>query len=268
MKFDCQTIAVFTDDARNFKGNPAACILLQEVLSKEQMQQIATKNNQPATTFLWPVVGQKNCFNVRWYAVDEEIQLCGHGAAAAAIFLGNTFNSYEPFVLSHGQGSVGVQRQRNDTFKIDLEAFHVVEEIEVPTAIQKGLRVPILSIYRTDGKYIVLIESEKALAEMTPDFTKLRESDIFGYAVTAPGDEVDFVSRTLIPHYHQLEDHATGSSHAALVPFWSKKLDKRSLTSLQLSLRGGKFYGKFTEENNTVSLEGNYHIEDNFTVEI
>ena len=65
---------------------------------------------------------------------------------------------------------------------------------------------------------------------MTPDFQKLRTMEMFGYIVTAPSssEEIDFVSRTIIPHVQQLEDPATGSSHAALVPFWANKLNKNN----------------------------------------
>lgn len=268
MIFNCQNIAVFTDEKRKFTGNTAACVYLNKPLEEVQMQQIATKNKQPATTFLWPVENEEYHFHVRWYAVDDEIILCGHGAAAAAIFLGKKYNSHEPFTLHHQKGTVRVQWQKNDTFIIELEAIHSLHEIDVPEAIEEGLGIPVLAMYQTDGKHIIMVESERILSQMNPDFEKLRGSNIFGYAVTAPGLEVDFVSRTLVPHVHQLEDHATGSSHAALVPFWSKKLKTDEMTSLQLSRRGGRFICKFVEERDKVYLEGNYKLIDSFTVEI
>lgn len=267
MLFNCQTIAVFTDEERNYTGNPAACVYLKHEIEESQMQQIATNNKQPATAFLWPVENEENQFHVRWYAVDDEIILCGHGAAAAAIFLGKKFNSHEPFTLLHKQGTVRVQWQKNNTFIIELEAIHSLHEIEVPEAIEEGLGIPVLAMYQTDGKHIIMVESERILSKMNPDFEKLRDSDIFGYAVTAPGLDVDFVSRTLVPHVHQLEDHATGSSHAALVPFWSRKLRTDEMTSLQLSRRGGRFICKFREERDKVYLEGNYKLIDSFTIE-
>jgi len=263
-----KVIAVFTDKQRDFTGNPAACIYTKNPLSEEQMQQIATKNKQPATTFLWPVEGEGGHSHVRWYAVDDEIILCGHGAAAAGIFLGKKFNTHEPLTLHYKEGTIRVQWQMNDTFIIELDAIHLIEEIDVPDAIEEGLGIPILAMYRTDGKHIIMVESERILANMNPDFEKLRDSDIFGYAVTAPGLHVDFVSRTLVPHVHQLEDHATGSSHAALVPFWANKLKSDELSSLQLSRRGGKFTCKYREARNKVYLEGNYKIIETFTVEI
>jgi PhzF family phenazine biosynthesis protein len=263
-----QIIAVFTDKKREYTGNPAACIYTKTGLTEEQMQQIGTKNKQPATAFLWPVEGESGHFNVRWYAVDDEIILCGHGAAAAAIFLGKKFNTHEPLTLHHKKGMIRVQWQLTDTFIIEMEAIHLIEEIDVPEAIEEGLGIHVLAMYKTDGKHIIMVESERILANMNPDYEKLRDSDIFGYAVTAPGYNVDFVSRTLVPHVHQLEDHATGSSHAALVPFWANKLKTDELSSLQLSRRGGKFICKYRNERNKVYLEGNYKIIETFTVEI
>jgi predicted PhzF superfamily epimerase YddE/YHI9 len=52
---------------------------------------------------------------------------------------------------------------------------------------------------------------------------------------------VDFVSRYFTPQSSILEDPATGSSHCSLIPYWSRKLNKKKLKSLQLSIRKGEF---------------------------
>ena len=57
--------------------------------------------------------------------------------------------------------------------------------------------------------------------------------------ITAPGKEVDFVSRFFAPTAGIDEDPVTGSSHSQLIPFWSEKLSKEKMTALQLSKRGG-----------------------------
>jgi predicted PhzF superfamily epimerase YddE/YHI9 len=101
---------------------------------------------------------------------------------------------------------------------------------------------------------------------MKPDFDWLRKSKIFGYAVSAPGDQVDFVSRTLVPHVLQLEDHATGSSHAILVPYWAEKFGKPKMQSLQLSPRGGAFNCELN--GNKVLLSGQYEILDHGNISI
>jgi len=58
--------------------------------------------------------------------------------------------------------------------------------------------------------------------------------------VTAPGQEVDFVSRFFAPKYGILEDSVTGSAHCALAPYWGVRLGTTMLKAKQLSKRGGE----------------------------
>ena len=62
-----------------------------------------------------------------------------------------------------------------------------------------------------------------------------------GVVVTSVGEIADFVSIYFTPQSTILEDPATGSSHCSLIPFWSKRLNKKELFSYQISKRGGKF---------------------------
>jgi predicted PhzF superfamily epimerase YddE/YHI9 len=58
--------------------------------------------------------------------------------------------------------------------------------------------------------------------------------------ITARGSgETDFVSRFFAPGLGIDEDPVTGSAHSQLIPFWSRRLDKRQLNARQLSGRGG-----------------------------
>jgi predicted PhzF superfamily epimerase YddE/YHI9 len=63
-----------------------------------------------------------------------------------------------------------------------------------------------------------------------------------GVIVTAPGEEVDFVSRFFTPQATIFEDPVTGSAHCSLIPYWSERLRKEEMVALQLSARGGKLY--------------------------
>ena len=63
-----------------------------------------------------------------------------------------------------------------------------------------------------------------------------------GTIVTAPGDQVDFVSRLFAPKLSIPEDPVTGSSHCSLIPYWAERLSKKKLTALQLSARGGELF--------------------------
>lgn len=44
--------------------------------------------------------------------------------------------------------------------------------------------------------------------------------------VTAPGKNVDFISRFFAPSVGVNEDPVTGSTHTLLGPYWSEKLKK------------------------------------------
>jgi len=248
-------IEVFNDPAQGFEGNTSTVVWLEGPLTDDTMQSIAADFNQPATTFLWSA-DQPGHYHVRWFAPDDEIGLCGHGSLAAVAFLSSQHNAADEVALQYRDGTIQGKKTGAQSCNIRLEAIPVTGEVEVSDVLRAGLGVTIQAHYSTDNKDIVLLENEATLKNMKPDFAKLRESDIFGYAVTAPGDTVDFVSRTIVPHVQQLEDHATGSSHAALTPFWANRLNKHQLEAMQLSQRGGVFSCEL--HNGQVTLGGKY----------
>lgn len=252
-------IQVFDDPAQGMKGNTSTVVWLEKEIPEDRMQAIASDFNQPATTFLWK--GNKDAateFHVRWFAPDAEIGLCGHGSLAAIVYLSTQRAVKNTITLYFPDGQLQGEVKDDTSGSITLDEIPVLSEEKIPEVLEAGLGIPVQAYYATTNKNIVLVESEKALREMKPNFAKLRESGVFGYAITAPGDEVDFVSRTLVPHVQQLEDPATGSSHAALVPFWSKRLGKKHMTAHQLSKRGGKFNCELVDDK--VILSGQFSI--------
>ena len=265
LKYTYRLIAVFTDDKTQAAGNISAVVQTAEMPTTELMQRIARDLNQPATTFL-SAPDSAGARNVRWFAPDAEIGLCGHGTAAAAADLCEThgagnFNFKAGDHLLSGEGD-----PEKRTFEIELGAIPVEAELPVPGALSRGLGIKIKAHFSTGNKNIVLVESEGALRSMKPEFHLLRTLDYFGYAVTAPGDgNCDFVSRTLVPHVAQLEDHATGSSHAALTHFWATRTGKKDMTSKQLSPRGGVF--SCSLNGDAVILGGAYRLIAEGTVE-
>ena len=85
--------------------------------------------------------------------------------------------------------------------------------------------------------------------------------------ITAPGDEVDFVSRFFAPASGIDEDPVTGSAHSQLIPFWSERLGKNKLHALQLSARGGELWcEQFNEERVLISGECVFYMKGEITV--
>ncbi|KAF1855768.1 hypothetical protein Lal_00002515 [Lupinus albus] len=80
---------------------------------------------------------------------------------------------------------------------------------------------------------------------MTPDHSLLAKIDTLGIIVTAPGKDVDFVSRFFAPAAGVPEDPVTGSAHCNLIPYWANKLGKDRLHAYQVSPRKGELWCEF-----------------------
>jgi predicted PhzF superfamily epimerase YddE/YHI9 len=84
--------------------------------------------------------------------------------------------------------------------------------------------------------------------------------------ISAPGDEVDFVSRCFYPEAGIEEDPVTGSAHTMLTPYWANQFNKNKLYAYQLSKRGGKLNCRLANER--VLISGNSVIYFEGTISI
>ena len=101
---------------------------------------------------------------------------------------------------------------------------------------------------------------------MRPNFSLLQKVDARGLVISAPGDEVDFVSRCFYPEAGIEEDPVTGSAHTMLTPYWANQLSKDELEAHQLSERGGKLNCRL--ENDRVYISGSSVIYFEGTISI
>ena len=98
---------------------------------------------------------------------------------------------------------------------------------------------------------------------------KLATVDRFGVIATAPGSDCDFVSRFFAPAKGVPEDPVTGSSHTTLIPYWARRLGKRSIIRpLQISARGGELCGvNFAETGVRIAGHGVLYLEGTIEVD-
>ena len=89
---------------------------------------------------------------------------------------------------------------------------------------------------------MAVFDAESDVRDLEPDLQAIWAVDAFAIIVTAPGTEVDFVSRFFSPRAGIPEDPVTGSAHCTLIPYWAQRLGKTELTARQLSRRGGELY--------------------------
>jgi len=99
-----------------------------------------------------------------------------------------------------------------------------------------------VEFYKGQDDFLAVFESEKAIHAIDPDFSLLAKLECRGVIVTAPGEQVDFVSRFFAPRTGVPEDPVTGSTHTLMVPYWARKTGKTEFTAAQLSQRSGRLY--------------------------
>ena len=109
-----------------------------------------------------------------------------------------------------------------------------------PVTIRDGLPLETARAPGVTGPGLAVFAREEDVRSLTPDFSRLKTLDRPGMIVTAPGHETDFVSRFFIPAFGIPEDPVTGSAHCTLMPYWSKRLGRTTLTARQISARGGE----------------------------
>ena len=86
---------------------------------------------------------------------------------------------------------------------------------------------------------VVVVEEASVIDRLAPDMQRLKQLPGRGVAVTAKGDDVDFVSRWFGPKVGVEEDPVTGSAHTSLAPYWAARLGKQALTARQGGARLG-----------------------------
>lgn len=248
-----------------FSGNPAAVCPLEKFLPDEVLQSIAAENNLPETAF---IVSQKCAdYAIRWFSPTQEVSLCGHATLAAAHVVFNILkNSSEEVNFESASGAL---KARIDEGRIELVfPSRPSHEIETPTLIKEAINHRPISVLASDD-YIVILKDQQQIETLAVDQNKLMQLDRRGVVFTAPGNNVDFVSRVFHPKLGIGEDPVCGSAHCEMMPYWSKILGKNKLSAQQLSRRGGKLYCNFVGDKvylageATLYMSGEIMIPDN-----
>ncbi|MFW0757991.1 PhzF family phenazine biosynthesis protein [Pseudomonas sp. H11T01] len=248
MQLEFYQVDAFSD--RPFSGNPAMVYRLDAWLADELMQKIAAEHNLAETAF---VVREGQGWHIRWFTPTTEVPLCGHATLASAYVL---FEMYkEPverldFISKSGPLSVSREGER---LWLDFPAI-VPREVGVTLDVERALGVEAVDVLGSNELFVVLA-SEQAVLDCKPDMVALAKLPWPGAIVTARGTRHDFVSRYFAPAIGINEDPVTGSTHCSLIPYWSQRLGKSSLTAYQCSARGGELFCRL--EGDRVKIGGN-----------
>ena len=226
-------VDAFTDSV--FAGNPAGVCLLESWPEDTLLQSIANENQLSETAFL---VGTGTKYELRWFTPVAEIDLCGHATLAASFVLYRQLKAGPGPLNFHSQSGELQVRRNEDMYFLDFPSRNP-EEIPCPALLTRALGAQPVATYAARD-LMAVFENEEEIRMLSPDFSQLVQLDYLGCIVTAPGKEVDFVSRFFAPAVGINEDPVTGSAHCTLIPYWSKRLKKKELLARQISTRGGE----------------------------
>lgn len=262
MELKLYQIDAFTDTI--FGGNPACVVPLDNWLSDDILLKI-TKENAVAETAFFVDKGEK--IHLRWFTPEIEMDLCGHATLATAHCLKTILDYKKDEIVFETLSGDLIVKVEDGLNKMDFPARMPIAD-RLPDTISKSLNMQPKEILKSRD-YVLVYENEAAIRNIKIDrqlFDQIN-LDPGGVIVTAIGDECDFVSRFFTPQASILEDPVTGSAHCSLVPFWSKRLDKKVLYAQQVSERMGKLYCEDKGDRVIISGTAKTYSVGNFWIE-
>jgi len=249
MQLEFHQIDAFSDQP--FEGNPAMVYRLDAWLADDLMQRIAAEHNLSETAF---VVRETAGWHIRWFTPAAEVPLCGHATLATAYVLFEVYNEpSDTLEFMSKSGALSVTRE-NGRLLLDFPAMPP-SEVGVTVDVERALGMEVVDVLGA-AELLVVLESEQAVRDCKPDMAAIARLPWPGVIITAKvdGQLYDFVSRYFAPAIGIPEDPVTGSTHCSLIPYWSARLNKFSMTAKQVSARGGKLFCRL--EGDRVKIGG------------
>ena len=219
-----------------FEGNPAAICPLEQWLDDEVLQKIAEENNLSETAFFVPSDGG---IQLRWFTPLAEVDLCGHATLAAAHVLYQHLGFDQASIKFETKSGQLIVVKTDNGYSMNFPASMPILSTDIPIKLLEGLGNVKPKEVLAAFDYIVVLNSEDEVKNISPYFSKWLNIDLRGVVVTAQANDVDFLSRCFFPKLRVNEDPVTGSAHCELMPYWADKLNKNQLTGRQISSRSG-----------------------------
>lgn len=295
-----QKIPFYQVDAfapKSFSGNPAAVFLCDEALTDQQYLDIAREMYLPETTFLRPLFDAKkenwqtaNLFEVRWFMVDEETNLCGHATLAAAHVIFEEIKSIHTEVIFRTRsGDLLIKKEdfegKANYIKMQFPVAKIFDKKTPESNLLKSLGIENQkinsSVYIPEKQtWILEFETQEELENLQPNFEELvknrYQNPIKKVGITVKGNsefskndekEYDFISRCFCPWIGINEDALSAVSHGLFAKYWQPKLNKNNFFAYQASKRGGEIHLELLKDNQVLligkgitTLEGNGRI--------
>lgn len=228
-------VDAFTDEV--FHGNQAAICVLDSWIPEDLMMDITRENNFSETAF---AVKEGDGYRLRWFTPGGEIDLCGHATLACAYVLFRFYLPDEGRITFSTMSGELVVTKKGDLLEMEFPAYKL-EQVEVTDAMTQAFGAKPSEVYM--GRDLLCVfDDEGVVRELSPDMDKVKALDGLLQHATAPGKDVDCVSRSFAPKLKVVEDPVCGSGHCHIAPYWAQRLGKDELVAYQASTRGGTLY--------------------------
>lgn len=258
MKLKINIVDAFTEE--KFKGNSAAVIIIEDWLSDELMQSIATENNLSETAFL--IKTDDGSYAIRWFSPLTEIDFCGHAtlASSSVIFSNNPEMSKVVF-SAEAVGEMTMEKTDDGYIQMDFPNRKPSVPESVPEELLSGLSIKPTKVLLNNQAYFAVYENEDDVLNVVQRKEHLEKLAPHDVVVTAQGSEYDFVSRYFWPANGGDEDPVTGSIHTGLAPYWAEQLDRTQLLAYQASQRGGVLLCRIAGDRVVISGKAVHYLE-------
>lgn len=227
---------------RPFAGNPAAVMPLDAWLDDATLQAIAEENNLSETAFFVPDASGAADYQLRWFTPATEVALCGHATLAAGHVVLSGDPARDRVSFSTWQAGILEVARADSGYAMALPAWTPVPKPLPETLAALGLSDG-ETLWHDKGNALVVLDDARAILDLAPDFHALAKTRDTLTIVTAPNTDIatdtDVISRVFAPAAGIDEDPVTGSAHAVLTPYWSKRLGRDHFAAFQASKRGG-----------------------------
>jgi PhzF family phenazine biosynthesis protein len=220
-----------------FRGNPAGVVLNSDVLTAEQMQDIARELKHSETAFVLKPDGDDHDVRIRYFTPTTEVPICGHATIAAhyarAKWLGlnesevrqktgagiqliSIHQTGSDHRITMRQGPISFAEPLNDAFRSRIAAALRLTSRDLVASL------PVQIVSTGHSKVIIPLSEGVDLDGITPDPTALTElSSLIGCNGYFPflirrGEKEATEGRMFAPAIGIAEDPVTGNANGPL----------------------------------------------------
>jgi predicted PhzF superfamily epimerase YddE/YHI9 len=196
-------------------GNQSIIVRLESWPEKKKLQSLAGFLGNTETTFF---VLKADRIEIRWFAGNHEVPLCGHCALAVSSVLQPLLKDGELREVANLRGRLWLSRKGNKPYIVFRKACLrevPAERFQVGITVQKG--------FDTGRDYLLILKDEQGVKDFDPGKAGIDRLDKIGCIISSSCTSATAAFRFFAPRAGIQEDRASGSVVPALMEYWARE---------------------------------------------